>query len=145
MPREGPDQATRRNVANGISKKSKISRQNKRHRGFVNDGNNYYRHGALQPLLHLPRFVNWILQHNKHGQNWPCHANDSNRTLAGLDAMSQEVLRDCSYKVLTKAQRKGSDKRPNGGTIRNEDSKGHYPNLYSECVPCLLKTLIQDY
>jgi hypothetical protein len=145
MPRECRAQAARPSVANGISKKWKIARQDKRPRGFVKEGNNCYRHGALQPLLHLPRFVNWILRHNKYGQNWPCHANDLNRTLTGLDPITQGILQDTSYKNMTKEQKARYNKRSNGATIRCEDLKDHDPNLYSGCIPCLLKRLIEGY
>jgi hypothetical protein len=105
MPREGHSQSVRRSIANGINKKWKIARQTKTPRGFVNEGNNCYPHAALQPLLHLPRFVNWILQYNKHGQKWSCHQGDPNRTLNGLDALTQGILLDTSFKTKTKAQK----------------------------------------
>ena len=29
-------------------------------------------------LTHMPKFVNWIMEHNEDGQNWPCNPNDPN-------------------------------------------------------------------
>lgn len=106
-PRQGPDQARRRRVANAISKKWKIERQSKRPRGLVNIGNNCYRHGALQPLLHLPRFVNWIKKHNR-GNHWPCHANDPNRVLPS-DPLTLQLLEDEIGKLKKKKGRKKDD------------------------------------
>jgi hypothetical protein len=85
------------------------------------------------------------LRHNKYGQNWPCHANDLNRTLTGLDPITQGILQDTSYKNMTKEQKARYNKRSNGATIRCEDLKDHDPNLYSGCIPCLLKRLIEGY
>ena len=127
-PRQGPDQARRRRVANAISKKWKIERQSKRPRGLVNMGNNCYRHGALQPLLHLPRFVNWIKKHNR-GNHWPCHANDPNRVLPS-DPLTLQLLEDEIGKLKKKKGRKKDDE---------EDLE------YRGCTPCLLKRLMIDY
>ena len=127
-PRQGPDQARRRRVANAISKKWKIERQSKRPRGLVNIGNNCYRHGALQPLLHLPRFVNWIKKHNR-GNHWPCHANDPNRVLPS-DPLTLQLLEDEIGKLKKKKGRKKDDE---------EDLE------YRGCTPCLLKRLMIDY
>ncbi|RYN37777.1 hypothetical protein AA0112_g4292 [Alternaria arborescens] len=127
-PRQGPDQARRRRVANAISRKWKIERQSKRPRGLVNMGNNCYRHGALQPLLHLPRFVNWIKKHNR-GNHWPCHANDPNRVLPS-DPLTLQLLEDEIGKLKKKKGRKKDDE---------EDLE------YRGCTPCLLKRLMIDY
>ena len=129
MPRKDYSQAVRLSIANGISKKWKIARQTKTPRSFVNEGNDCHRNAALQPLLHLPRFLNWILQHNKHGQKWSCHQGDPNRTLNGLDALTQGILLDTSFKTKTKAHKDTYLKRPNGGTIRAEDLKNYNTNL----------------
>jgi|SRR5690242_6664084 len=72
-PRQNQAQRDNRRLVNGISKGWKITRTDRRPRGLENTGNNCYRHGALQPLLHLPRFVNWIRQHNEKGKAWPCN------------------------------------------------------------------------
>ncbi|KAF1833157.1 cysteine proteinase [Decorospora gaudefroyi] len=115
--REAPLQAQRRRTADRISKKWKIARQNKSPRGLDNQGNNCYRHGALQPLLHLPRFVNWILKHKKNG-HWPCHAADPNKSLPE-DELTQAEIQDTTKH--TKIE------------------------LYTGCVPCILKAFMKAY
>jgi hypothetical protein len=166
MPREGHSQAARRSIANGGSKKWKIARQTKTPRGFVNEENKCYRHAALQPLLHLyvtstyelhvrhiltsytnvkAPFRQWSLQHSKHGQKWSCQQDDPNRTLNSLDDLTQGILLDTSFETKTKARKDAYLKRPDGGTIRNEDLEDHDTNLYLGCVPCLLQRLIRDY
>jgi hypothetical protein len=129
MPREGPDQAQRRRTANGISKRWEIARLNKRSRGLVNTQNSCYRHGALQPLLHLPRFVNWIKKHNLKG-HWPCHANDPDRQLPTGYPLTLEVLEGKIKE--TKAKKKDQQNK-------NEDQ------AYRGCVPCLLKKFMTAY
>jgi len=126
MVREGPEQAERRSTANGISKKWRISRRNKRPRGLVNQQNSCYRHGALQPLLHLPRFVNWIKTHNVLN-HWPCHANDPNRQLPS-DPLT---LRAIENKIAMAKAKNIEDYK--------EDE------AYKGCVPCLLKKLMTAY
>lgn len=123
LPREDLLQCRRRNVANRISKTWKINRQSKRPRGFQNRAVDCYRIGALQPLLHLPRFVNWILQHNERRQNWPCGPNDENRVPED-DPITQEILAE-------RAETLGAE----------EDGQP----LFTGCVPCLLKLLILEY
>ncbi|CAO2648436.1 Nn.00g077030.m01.CDS01 [Neocucurbitaria sp. VM-36] len=123
LPREDPLQRTRRNVASRISKAWRNDRKNRRPRGLANRGNDCYRIGALQPLLHLPRFVNWILQHNEQGQNWPCGTNDRNLSLP-TDPLTRRILL---------------------GLIKKQTGKDKDQSLYTGCVPCLLKLLIIDY
>jgi hypothetical protein len=81
--RQGADQRNRSAIASGISKATrwKITRKNRRPRGLENGGASCYRNSVLQSLLHMPKFLNWIMQHNENGQNWPCHPTDPNRTL----------------------------------------------------------------
>lgn len=145
MAKEGPEQRKQRLIANGISKKWDIKRRSRRPRGITNTGNDCYRNATLQPFFHFPRFVNWIKQHNSGGGRWPCNPNDRNRSLDCLDAMTQGILRDESYKTMTLKQRAAYDKNPNGGTIRPSDIEKHDPKHYSGCLPCLLKAVIKDY
>ncbi|EUC38497.1 hypothetical protein COCCADRAFT_82931 [Bipolaris zeicola 26-R-13] len=145
MAKEGPEQRKQRLIANGISKKWDIKRRSRRPRGITNTGNDCYRNATLQPFFHFPRFVNWIKQHNSGGGRWPCNPNDRNRSLDCLDAMTQGILRDESYKTMTLKQSAAYDKNPNGGTIRPSDIEKHDPKHYSGCLPCLLKAVIKDY
>ncbi|EUC48964.1 hypothetical protein COCMIDRAFT_2222 [Bipolaris oryzae ATCC 44560] len=145
MAREGPEQRKQRLIANGISKKWDIKRRNRGPRGITNTGNDCYRNATLQPLFHFPRFINWIKQHNGGGGRWPCNSTDRNRSLDCLDAMTQGILRDESYKNITLTQRAACDKNPNGGTIRSSDMEKHDPKHYSGCLPCLLKAIVKDY
>jgi hypothetical protein len=79
--RQSPAQHTRIATANRINKgyKWKTNRKNTCPRGLVNAGNNCYRIAVLQTLLHLPRFVNWILEHRECGKHWDCRFDDLNR------------------------------------------------------------------
>jgi hypothetical protein len=79
--RQGPAQRTRIAVASRIRKGYRWDtfRQNTRPRGIANGANNCYRIATLQTLLHLPRFVNWVLDHCEPGKNWNCQPNDWNR------------------------------------------------------------------
>lgn len=75
-------QPERRSIAQSLPKDWPISRENRRPRGLDNTlKNNCYRHAALQNLLHLPRFLNWIRKHNEPGSHWPCLPTDPNRSL----------------------------------------------------------------
>lgn len=72
-------------------------------RGLENVQVSCYRNAVLQMLAHLPKFVNWILQHNEPGQDWPCNKADRNRRLplgqendgALLKIAKQEFLVGC--------------------------------------------------
>jgi hypothetical protein len=129
MPREGPEQAQRRRTVNGISKKWKIARRSKHPRGLVNPRNTCYRHGVLQPLLHLPRFVNWIKKHNPRGTHWPCRRDDPNLGFPS-ELLTQDILQD----EIRKAERKNAKSESEGDD-----------DLYRGCVPCLLKRLVTAY
>jgi hypothetical protein len=52
-------------------------------RGIENSGVSCYMNSALQNLAHLPKFCNWIVQHNDptHGADWPCRPDDPNLQL----------------------------------------------------------------
>jgi uncharacterized UBP type Zn finger protein len=81
--RQSAAQRERIAVAKRISKlwTARITRQSRLPRGLRNGGNTCYRNSVLQTLLHLPKFVNWIMQHNEHGQKWPCRPTDPNQSL----------------------------------------------------------------
>ncbi|KAH6642606.1 hypothetical protein C7974DRAFT_468926 [Boeremia exigua] len=83
MPRarQTPLQRERKRIALGLSRAWPITRTNRRPRGLNNAGNYCYRHAALQCLMHLPRFLNWIRKHNEPGAHWPCSATDPNASL----------------------------------------------------------------
>jgi ubiquitin C-terminal hydrolase len=55
-------QTAAQNVANGIKKSynTYLHRRNRRPRDLQNVSNTCYRNGALQALLHLPKFVSWM-------------------------------------------------------------------------------------
>ncbi|KAH8716953.1 hypothetical protein GQ44DRAFT_730286 [Phaeosphaeriaceae sp. PMI808] len=113
LPRQSHFQRRSVCIASGIRKTYKWNkfRQNTRPRGLQQSNNNCYRNSALQVLLHLPRFVNWIMEHNERGKHWDCRPDDPN--------MLQPAAGDINY----------------------------HPGLPTAtgCVPCLMKTLIQNY
>jgi len=51
-------------VASRIKKKWPITRNSKRTRGLERHGMSCFRLSGIQGLLHLPKFLNWILSHN---------------------------------------------------------------------------------
>lgn len=110
-----PAQRRTRHLMNGISKTWKINRSSRRPRGFQNILNNCYRHATLQTLLHLPRFLTWIRQHNAPRRDWPCNHNHS------------QFLRLYEPKDDNPVLKEAID------------------NLRGECVPCLLKNLVVAY
>ena len=81
IARQSVAQRRRQAIANGVSKSwaGVIIRTNRAPRGLFNGGNTCYKNAVLQNLLHLPRFVNWIMQHNQPRQAWPCQHGDPNR------------------------------------------------------------------
>lgn len=66
-------------------------------------------------LLHLPKFIAWIMQHNELGQNWPCAA-------APVDPNQALPTKYANEPAIQKL---------------GEEGMG--------CVPCLLKALISGY
>jgi hypothetical protein len=95
--RQGAQQRDRSAIASGISKacRWKIARKNRRARGLTRVGNTCYRNSVLQSLLHLPKFLNWIMQHNESRQNWPCRLEDPNLSLPSkklLEALGTEAM-----------------------------------------------------
>ncbi|KAF1997196.1 cysteine proteinase [Amniculicola lignicola CBS 123094] len=55
-----------RNINSGkVSKTWPITRRNKQSRGIFRDGNTCYRLSVLQSLLHTPKFLNLMLEHNQ--------------------------------------------------------------------------------
>lgn len=76
-------QRDKKTIAGRISKDVSRFRRRNPHtfpRGLENTGALCYRNAALQPLLHVPHFVNFILKHNQ-GRHWPCNSNDRNGKL----------------------------------------------------------------
>jgi hypothetical protein len=55
-----------------IRKTWPITRANKASRGIQREGQQCFRISAIQALLHLPKFMNWILSHNENGK-FECH------------------------------------------------------------------------
>jgi len=76
-----------------------IARPNKASRGIhrIRDNNECFRLAAIQSLLHLPKFMNWILTHNENG-NFPCHPDIMKRHSAHENW--QGVCAACSFKKL---------------------------------------------
>ncbi|KAF1917976.1 hypothetical protein BDU57DRAFT_528474 [Ampelomyces quisqualis] len=95
--------------------KWRISRQNRRPRGLSNVNETCYQNAALQMLLHLPKFIAWIMQHNAPGQNWPCAA-------ATMDSNQAPPPKYSNEPAIKKLGAEGMG-----------------------CVPCLLKDLIRGY
>lgn len=129
IPREGGLQSERWGTANRINKNWPINRASRVPRGLFNRRNACYRLSALQSLLHLPRFCNWILQHNKKDGEWPCDPNDVNLT---IPPDVQEVF------DFTVVEESGEE---------NYNSLTNYrpTTPYTGCMPCLLKALIINY
>jgi hypothetical protein len=113
--RETPDQRARRLRAARLNATWPNTRPSPRPRGLGNAGNYCYRNSALQMLVHLPKFVNWVMEHNEDGQNWPCNPNDPN--------MRYPPLRE-KDKVLTQLMDK---------------------DLILGCFLCRLKRFFRDY
>jgi hypothetical protein len=115
--RQSVAQRNRSAVSSGISKacRWKISRKVRRPRGLENAGNTCYRNAVLQSLLHLPKFLNWVMQHNESRQNWPCRTAPADSNQAPPLKWADEP----AIKAL------------------GEEGMG--------CVPCLLKDLIRNY
>jgi hypothetical protein len=121
--RQSEAQRSRSAIANCISKSCnwRNTRQNRRPRGLANGGFSCYRNSILQNLLHLPKFMNWILQHNKRGQRWPCRAAPTATNPAGDENQAPPVR------------------------YRNEAAIVALGEEGTGCVPCLLKELIRGY
>ncbi|KAF2826421.1 cysteine proteinase [Ophiobolus disseminans] len=110
-------QRSRSAVASKITKACtwRIGRTSYRPRGLANGGASCYRNAALQNLLHLPKFVYWIMQHNEPRRNWPC-------ATAPTDPNQAPPLKWADEPAIEKL---------------GADGVG--------CVPCLLKGFIVDY
>lgn len=78
-PFETLNQRTRRVLGARLHNRWPNVRPNPRPRGLRNPGVSCYRNSGLQLFAHLPRFVNWIMEHNEENQNWPCREGDPNR------------------------------------------------------------------
>lgn len=57
-------QETKNKAARRVGSTWPISRVSKQSRGLNRSGNTCYRMGGIQTLMHLPKFLNWILSHN---------------------------------------------------------------------------------
>jgi hypothetical protein len=120
-PSETRNQTARRLLGSRLNKDWPNTRDHLQPRGLQNGPGAgiiaaCYRSSTLQMLAHLPKFVNWVAQHNDptYGQDWPCHADDANRRLP----INQE----------------------NDQAILDMDQ-----NLIIGCVPCRLKAFFQQY
>ena len=113
--RETPDQRARRLRATRLNGTWPNTRSSPRPRGLRRSGAACYRISALQMLTHLPKFVNWIMEHNEDGQDWPCNPTDPNLRLPHLREKD---------KVLTQLMDRG---------------------MILGCVLCRLKESFRDY
>lgn len=114
---ETASQRARRLLGSGLDKTWPNVRHSRRPRGLRNPDVYCYRNAALQVLMHLPKFINWIMQHNERTDgviDWPCHPDDPNRRLPEQQRKDKAV-------TSMKAE------------------------MINGCVPCRLKTLIRDY
>jgi hypothetical protein len=59
--------------------------------------------------------------------------------------LTQEVLRDESWKTKTEKEKQKCEATPDGSEIPTENFNAHDPELYNGCVPCLLKNLMNAY
>jgi hypothetical protein len=70
--------------AQRISSHWRITRDNKASRGFENTGFACYQIAALEALMHMPKFLNWIRDHNRTDTNGnvqnPCWTHPENET-----------------------------------------------------------------
>lgn len=122
-PRQTQAQRDNRRIIQGISKDWRISRRNRGPRGLDNIKLNCYRHSLLQNLLHLPRFLNWIRQHNVYGQNWPCnpgslppvHDKLVSRLVKQADASLIKSCVPCLLKDLVVAYWRSHDDKDSNG------------------------------
>lgn len=92
-------QCERRELGARLDNTWPSTRPNRRPRGLKNPSAYCYRNSVLQMLAHLPKFVNWIDQHNEPGQDWPCHPNDPNQRLPDGQEKDKAVL-DMDQKLI---------------------------------------------
>jgi hypothetical protein len=76
---------------NRIATANRISKAYNRPRGLSNRGADCYRNATLQILLHLPRFVNWILEHRERGAHWDCRLDDLYMDQPRVDRVSIQM------------------------------------------------------
>jgi hypothetical protein len=72
-----PRQTLKNNVARQIKNRWPITRKNRASRGLIRAGNTCFRLSGLQALLHLPKFLQWILSHNNTEKGrvvFPCRS-----------------------------------------------------------------------
>ncbi|PSN67843.1 cysteine proteinase [Corynespora cassiicola Philippines] len=119
-----------------------IKRGNVRPRGLENGGNYCFRNAALQALLHLPKFINFVLTHNEVDArgivSWPCNSNDPNldTSQSGEDELSNEdqlVCVACAMKHLI--QEYWGDERVNKNKPYGDGKPGHLPNGEGSLLP----------
>ncbi|KAF2855032.1 cysteine proteinase [Plenodomus tracheiphilus IPT5] len=69
-----PRQIQSNRIAKGVKKSWPTGRAQGQTRGLHRVGNTCFRVSALQALMHLPKFCNWILSHNSKDNNFkfPC-------------------------------------------------------------------------
>lgn len=74
-----PRQTLKNNVARQIKNRWPITRKIRSSRGLRRSGNSCFRLSGLHALLHLPKFLQWILSHNSTDKGrviFPCRSLD---------------------------------------------------------------------
>jgi hypothetical protein len=91
-------------AARGIKKSWRIPRASKRSRGLRRTGNKCFLLSAMQTLVHLPGFDNWILSHNSISRGtvkFPCQSiAEISRALDLRPKKSQDKLQQCPACVV---------------------------------------------
>jgi hypothetical protein len=101
-PVRSPSQMQKDRHARHISSSWPITRHNKSSRGIerLSGNNECFRLAAIQGLLHLPKFMNWILLHNEDGE-FPCHPDIE--SFASKHEKYMGVCPACAFKTLIRS------------------------------------------
>lgn len=147
-PRNDNRSAHKRRVAtaNAINKvyKRSYNRRNTKPRGLVNPGNYCYRNAVLQALAHLPRLINWIMEHS------PAKKDDPPSPATAPTSDTSPKAAASSKKKPTPPPSTGkkwicSEDDPNRYQPVNDDLMAKIGPFETGCVPCLLKNLFRKY
>jgi hypothetical protein len=110
----------------------------KRSRGLHRSDNTCFRLGGLQALLHLPKFLQWIISHNSiHNGVLIFHAQlGAAMTLDGSGSSDEEIsnIDNLSEREMAKLEKELKDKEAEkpGSTL-------------TRCPACAVKALVQCY
>jgi len=119
-----PRQVVKNTVARRIWNEWLITRQNRRSRGLGRNGNTCFRLSGLQALLHLPKFLQWIISHNSTQGNttvFPCRP---------VDAIQAQLAQGLTLGKSDTSKKKKDEEQ-------SEDLE--------DCPACAVKALAQFY